>query len=45
MIGLDALKGEIRIDKLCREHLVEKQFVKRCRETSVQGASTLFDPS
>jgi hypothetical protein len=45
MIGLDALKGEIGIDKLCREHLVEKQFVKRCRETIVQGASTLFDPS
>lgn len=43
MIGLEALKNESSIDKLCREHLVEKQFVKRCRNTISDKAITLFE--
>ena len=42
MIGLAALKDDTSIDKLCREHLVEKQFVKRCRDTIAERAATLF---
>lgn len=44
MIGLEALKDGASIDKLCREHLVEKQFVKQCRQTIIERASTLFTP-
>ena len=43
MIGLSALKGERSIDSLCREHLVEKQFVKRCRDVISEKAVTLFE--
>lgn len=45
MIGLEALKGEASIDKLCREHLLEKQFVKRCRDMIANNAASLFTPS
>lgn len=45
MIGLAALRDEAGIDKLCREHLVEKQFVKHCRDVITQNAVTLFQPS
>jgi len=45
MIGLKALRDETGIDKLCREHLVEKQFVKRCRDVIADKAVTLFQSS
>ena len=43
-IGIDALKGEASITKICRDHLVDKQFVKTCRDTIVNNAATLFVP-
>lgn len=43
-IGLEALKGEASITKICRDHLVDKQFVKTCRDTIVNNAATLFAP-
>lgn len=42
MIGLEALKGEASIDKLCRDHKVDKRFVKQCRDRIVEGAPGLF---
>lgn len=45
MIGLAALRGDTGIDKLCREHLLEKQFVKKCRDVIAQKAVTLFQSS
>lgn len=42
MIGLWALQSDASISKICREHLVDKQFVKTCRDTIVREASTLF---
>lgn len=42
MIGLAALKGEAEIDRICRQHLVEKRFVKTCRETIAKNAVSLF---
>lgn len=44
MVGLAALKGDANIDKICREHLVEKQFVKRCRDMIANNAASLFKP-
>lgn len=44
MIGLGALKGEASITKLCRDHLVDKQFVKSCRNTILDNAAKLFAP-
>ncbi|AVO37729.1 hypothetical protein [Pukyongiella litopenaei] len=42
MIGIEALKGEASMDKICRDHLVDKHFVKQCRDRIVEGASQLF---
>ncbi|MEM9798231.1 MAG: hypothetical protein AAF919_17200 [Pseudomonadota bacterium] len=42
-IGLEALKGEAQIDRLCREHLLEKRFVKQCRNTIIENAASLFE--
>lgn len=41
-IGIAALKGEASIDKLCRDHLVDKKFVKECRDRILAGAPDLF---
>lgn len=41
-VGLAALKGDASIDKLSRDFLVDKQFVKECRDTITKGASGLF---
>lgn len=41
-IGIEALKGEASFTKICRDHLVDKQFVKSCRDTIVNNAATLF---
>ena len=41
-IGIEALKGEASITKICRDHLVDKQFVKTCRDTIQNNAATLF---
>ncbi|MEP6021422.1 MAG: hypothetical protein ABJ251_23360 [Paracoccaceae bacterium] len=45
MIGLQALRDDAGIDKLCRDHLIEKRFVKRCRDIIVDKAATLFQTS
>lgn len=45
MIGLQALKGGVSIDKLCRQYLVEKSFVKRCRAMIKDHDSTLLSTS
>ena len=42
-IGLEALKGELSMDKICREFLVDKKFVRECREVIEQKAATLFE--
>ena len=41
-IGIEALKGEASMDRLCREHLIDKQFIKRCRDQIVENAPQLF---
>ncbi|WP_299733518.1 hypothetical protein [uncultured Tateyamaria sp.] len=43
-IGIEALKGESSMTKICRDHLVDKQFVKTCRDTIQNNAATLFAP-
>jgi hypothetical protein len=42
-IGLEALKGDVSIDMICRTYLVDKQFVKACRAMIENKASSLFD--
>ena len=42
MIGLLALKGEVSVDKICRDHKVDKGFVKACRDRIEGGAAALF---
>ncbi len=42
-IGLEALKGDVSLDKICREHVVDKQFVKQCRDHIAKHAARLFD--
>jgi len=42
-IGIEALKGEASFTKICRDHLVDKQFVKSCRDTIVENAPSLFE--
>lgn len=41
-VAIEALKGEASVDKLARDFLVEKQFVKECRERLVTQAPSLF---
>lgn len=43
-IGIEALKGEASMAKICRDNLVDKQFVKRCRDTIIDNAARLFAP-
>ena len=43
-IGLAALQGKASISKISRDHLVDKQFVKTCRDTILNDASMLFTP-
>jgi hypothetical protein len=42
-VGLAALKGDASIDKLCRDFLVDKQFIKSCRDTISKNAVSLFE--
>lgn len=42
-IGLAALKGDASMDKLCRDFLVDKQFIKKCRDTISENAVRLFE--
>lgn len=44
MIGLEALTGDTSVSKLCRDHLIDKQFVKTCRNTILKNAPKLFQP-
>lgn len=44
-IGIEALKGDASITKICRDHLVDKQFVKTCRDTIMNNAAKLFGPT
>lgn len=41
-IGLAALKGDLSIDKISRDYLVDKQFIKKCRDHIAQNADKLF---
>ncbi|MFN3146066.1 MAG: hypothetical protein ACE368_12840 [Paracoccaceae bacterium] len=41
-LGIEALQGEASIDALSRKHLVEKAFVRECRDRVIQGAPMLF---
>ncbi|TRD22426.1 hypothetical protein [Palleronia caenipelagi] len=41
-IGLEALRGEKSIDQISRDHLVEKQFIKDCRNRIADNAASLF---
>ena len=41
-IGLEYLRGDTSIDKMCREYLVDKKFIKECRATIEQKAADLF---
>lgn len=41
-IGIEALRGDSSVTKICRDHVVDKQFVKTCRDTIVNNAATLF---
>lgn len=41
-IGLEALKEAASIDKISRDNIVEKQFVKDCRDRILQNAAHLF---
>ncbi|WP_417259922.1 hypothetical protein [Celeribacter sp.] len=43
-VGLAAIKSDASMDKLSRDFLVDKQFIKECRDTIVQNASKLFVP-
>ena len=42
-IGLMYLRGEASLDKISRDHNVEKEFVKTCGSTIAGGAARLFD--
>ncbi|SDO37607.1 hypothetical protein SAMN05216196_105102 [Lutimaribacter pacificus] len=42
-IGLLYLRGEMSLDKISRDHKVEKEFVKACGNTITDGAAQLFD--
>ncbi|AJE45514.1 hypothetical protein [Celeribacter indicus] len=42
-VGLAAIRGELSMDKICRDYLVDRKFVKDCRDRIVAGAADLFE--
>ncbi len=42
-VGLEVLKGELSIDKICRDFLVDKAFAKECRAIIEEKAVKLFE--
>ncbi len=41
-IAIESLKGEASITEISREYLVEKSFIKECRDKLIASAPTLF---
>lgn len=41
-VAIEALKGEDSVDKLSRDFLVEKSFIKECRAKLIENAPSLF---
>ncbi|SFK07079.1 hypothetical protein [Celeribacter marinus] len=42
-VGLAALRSDASMDKLSRDFLVDKQFIKDCRDIILSNAAQLFD--
>ena len=41
-IAIESLKGEASITKISRDYLVEKGFIKECRDKLIAAAPRLF---
>lgn len=41
-VGLAAIRANASMDKICRDFLVDKQFIKECRDAIIDGAPSLF---
>ena len=42
-IGIEALKGDVSIDRLSRKYLVEKSFVKKCKQEAAESTPQQSD--
>lgn len=41
-IAIESLKGEASVEKISRDYLVDKQFIKQCRAKLIEAAPSLF---